>query len=42
MQDAIGAVEVVGDLADLAADEAVGDRAASVAIDLDDAPAHRR
>ena len=38
VQHAVVAVQVIGDLADLAADEAVGDRAAAIAIDLDDAP----
>src|SRR5262249_14082171 len=39
VQDALVAVQVIGDLADLAADEAVGDRAAAIAVDLHDAPA---
>jgi hypothetical protein len=36
-EDAMLAVQVIGDLADLAADEAIGDRVAAVAVDLDDA-----
>ena len=38
VQQAIVAVEVIGDLANLAADEPVGERAAAIAIDLDDTP----
>ena len=37
VQHAILAVQVIGDLADLAADEAVGERAAAIAVDLDHA-----
>ena len=36
MQHAIRTVEMIGDLADLAADEAVADRTSTITVDLDD------